>query len=124
METSSLSEKIKSTAKTTQKELKGIPHKRYFTKKNVHPFDEIEWELRDAIISNEKGEIVFSQKNVEIPKNWSMLATNVVVSKYFRGALGTPQRENSVKQLITRVASSIATYARSAKYFRSEADAQ
>ncbi|MCC7460674.1 MAG: vitamin B12-dependent ribonucleotide reductase [Proteobacteria bacterium] len=118
-----LSEKIK-TSKTAQKESKGIGHKRYFTKKTTHPFDEIEWELRDAIISNEKGEVVFSQKNVEIPKSWSMLATNVVVSKYFRGAIGTPQRENSVKQLITRVASTIASWARSGKYFRSEADVQ
>jgi ribonucleoside-diphosphate reductase alpha chain len=124
MEPESFSDKIKPSSKTTSKDSKGIAHKRYFTKKNVHPFDEIEWELRDAIIANEKGEIVFSQKNVEIPKAWSMLATNVVVSKYFRGALGTPQRENSVKQLITRVASSIANYARTAKYFRSEADAQ
>ncbi len=124
METGPLSEKTKSSTKTTSKELKGIAHKRYFTKKGEHPFDQIEWELRDAVIGNEKGEVVFSQKNVEIPKNWSMLATNVVVSKYFRGALGSPQRENSVKQLITRVASTIATWARTAKYFRTEQDAQ
>lgn len=123
METTSISEK-KNTSKTATKELKGIPYKRYFTKKGEHPFDQIEWELRDAIISNEKGEVVFSQKNVEIPKNWSMLATNVVVSKYFRGALGTAERENSAKQLITRVASTIGAWARAAKYFRSETDAQ
>lgn len=124
METGSLSEKTKPTNKSAQKDLKGVSYKRYFTKKGIHPFDEIEWELRDSVISNEKGEVVFSQKNVEIPKTWSMLTTNVVVSKYFRGALGTPLRENSVKQLITRVASTIAGWARTAKYFRSEADAQ
>jgi ribonucleoside-diphosphate reductase alpha chain len=124
METGSFEKTKTSTSKASAKEHKGIPHKRYFTKKNVHPFDEIEWELRDAIISNEKGEIVFAQKNVEIPKFWSMLATNVVVSKYFRGALDTPQRETSVKQLVTRVASTIATWARTAKYFKTEADAQ
>src|SRR5450432_1233257 len=125
METGSLTEKTKASIKvSTLKEHKGIPHKRYFTTKGTHPFDQIEWELRDAIISNEKGEVVFAQKNVEIPRSWSMLATNVVVSKYFRGALGTPQRENSVKQLITRVAGTIANWARQAKYFRSEQDAQ
>lgn len=124
MDATSLTEKTKTSAKTSTKEQKGIAHKRYFTKKGIHPFDEIEWELRDAIIANEKGEVVFSQKNVEIPKSWSMLATNVVVSKYFRGALGTPQRENSAKQLITRVAATIAGWARTAKYFRTEADAQ
>ena len=124
MDTTPLTEKTQTSTKVSTKETKGIPYKRYFAKKGTHPYDEIEWELRDAIISNEKGAVVFAQKNVEIPKNWSMLATNVVVSKYFRGALNSPERENSVKQLITRVAATIGTWAKTAKYFRSEQDAQ
>src|ERR687896_199946 len=78
---------------------KGISVERYFTRPGVHPFAEVEWEKRSAVISGEKGEVVFEQHDVEIPKPWSQLATNVVVSKYFRGQLGTPQREQSVKQL-------------------------
>lgn len=101
---------------------KGISYQRYFTREGVHPFDEIEWEQREALISNEKGEVVFSQKNVEVPKFWSMLATNVVVSKYFRGQLGSPSREHSVKQLITRVAKTMAGWAKKQNYFSSDAD--
>jgi ribonucleoside-diphosphate reductase alpha chain len=105
-------------------EQKGLPHPRYFTKPEVHPFDELEWEYREANITNEKGEVVFSQKNVEIPKTWSQLATNVVVSKYFRGPLGTPERETSVKRLVSRVSGTIAGWARQSQYFASENDAQ
>jgi len=74
----------------------GLTIRRYFTKPGVHPFDDIEWDLRTAVISNEKGEKIFEQKNVEIPKSWSMTATNVVVSKYFHGLIGSPERESSV----------------------------
>ncbi len=116
--------KIARRGRATETPHKGIPHPRYFTKAAVHPFSEIEWELREANITNEKGQVVFSQKNVEVPKFWSMLATNVVVSKYFRGPLGTPQREHSVKQLVSRVADTIAGWARKQNYFASEADAQ
>src|ERR1041385_4174217 len=77
---------------------KGATMKRYFTRSGVHPYAEVEWEKRSAVISGEKGEVVFEQQDVEIPKSWSQLATNVVVSKYFRGLLGSPQREHSVKQ--------------------------
>ena len=108
--------------KTTAK--KGLTFERYFTKEGVHPFTEIEWEYREANITNEKGEVVFSQKNIEVPKFWSMLATNVVVSKYFRGQLNTPQRETSVKQLVSRVADTIANFARKQNYFATEQDAQ
>src|SRR3972149_11800393 len=86
---------------TTQR--KGLTFERYFTKPGIHPFDEIEWEFRTAVISNEKGEKIFEQKDVEIPKFWSMTATNGVVSKYFHGTMGTPDRETSVKKLIDRV---------------------
>ncbi len=81
----------------------GLTISRFFTQADVHPFDEVEWELRSAKIANERGEMIFEQPDVEIPKSWSQLATNVVVSKYFRGHVGTPERERSVKQLIGRV---------------------
>src|SRR5436309_958705 len=73
----------------------GLTFKRYFTKPGVHPFDEITWELRTANISNEKGETIFEQKDVEVPSFWSMTATNIVTSKYFHGKLGSPEREHS-----------------------------
>ncbi|OYV85913.1 MAG: hypothetical protein B7Z63_04785, partial [Ignavibacteriae bacterium 37-53-5] len=82
----------------------GLTVRRRYTKKGIHPFDVIIWENRSATISNEKGEVIFQQDNVEVPDFWSMTATNVVVSKYFHGQLGTPERETSVKQLVDRVA--------------------
>ena len=103
---------------------KGIKVKRYFTRPGVHPFAEIEWEKRSAVISGEKGEVVFEQPDVEIPKSWSQLATNVVVSKYFRGPLGTPQREYSVRQLISRVVDTITDWGRKDGYFAGEEDAR
>lgn len=102
---------------------RGLTFRRYFTREGVHPFDEIEWEMRTAVISNEKGEKIFEQKDVEIPKSWSMTATNVVVSKYFHGQLGTPERERSVKQIVDRVAKTTVNWGRSMKYFASEEDA-
>ena len=102
---------------------RGLKFARYFTKPGVHPFDEIEWELRTAVITNEKGEKIFEQKDVEIPKSWSMTATNVVVSKYFHGTLGKPERERSVKQLIERVARSMFTWGIEAGYFATQEDA-
>jgi len=81
----------------------GLTISRHFTTPDVDPFDTVEWEIRCASIANEKGESVFEQDDVEIPKSWSQLATNVVVSKYFRGHVGTPERETSVRQLIGRV---------------------
>ena len=102
---------------------KGINVKRYFTHAGVHPFAEVEWEKRSAVISGEKGEVVFEQHDVEIPKSWSQLATNVVVSKYFRGPLGTPEREHSVRQLIGRVVETLTGWGRKDGYFTSEEDA-
>src|SRR5437867_7874105 len=86
----------------------GLSFPRFFTEADVDPFDEIEWELRAALIGNERGELVFEQRDVEIPKFWSQQATNIVVSKYFRGPIGAPERERSVKQLIGRVVDTIA----------------
>jgi ribonucleoside-diphosphate reductase alpha chain len=102
----------------------GLHFERYYTTPGVDPFDTVEWELRHAVISNEKGEKVFEQRDVEMPKFWSQTATNVVVSKYFRGQLGTPDRERSVRQLIGRVADTVATWGRGGGYFATEEDAQ
>ena len=100
----------------------GISVPRYFTKAEVHPFDAIEWERRDARITNEKGKVVFEQLGVEMPASWSQTATNVVVSKYFRGKIGAPDRESSVRQMVGRVASSIANWGRCDGYFQTEDD--
>src|SRR5215813_14004029 len=90
----------------------GLRFERYYTTPGVDPFDTVEWELRNAVISNEKGEKVFEQTDVEMPKFWSQTATNVVVSKYFRGQIGTPDRERSVRQLIGRVVDTVAGWGR------------
>ncbi|MGA9776528.1 MAG: vitamin B12-dependent ribonucleotide reductase [Candidatus Dormiibacterota bacterium] len=100
----------------------GLRVQRHFTTAGVHPFDAIPWERRTASITNEKGEVIFSQEDVEIPQAWSQLATNVVVSKYFRGLAGTPQRESSVRQLISRVADTIRDWGRAGQYFASDED--
>jgi ribonucleoside-diphosphate reductase alpha chain len=102
----------------------GLTLERFFTRAGVSAYDEIEWETRAATILNEKGQVVFEQPNVEIPKLWSQMATNVVVSKYFRGPLGSPQRERSVGQLIGRVVNTIAGWGRADGYFATEDDAQ
>ena len=102
----------------------GLTFPRFFTEAGVDPFDEVEWEIRSALIGNERGEMVFEQRDVEIPKPWSQQATNIVVSKYFRGQIGAPERERSVKQLIGRVVDTITMWARSNKYFAGEEDLQ
>jgi adenosylcobalamin-dependent ribonucleoside-diphosphate reductase len=103
----------------------GLTFKRYFTREGVHPFDEIEWEIRDAVIPNFKeGGNAFEQRGVEFPKSWSQNATNIVAQKYFRGALGSPQRESSVRQLVGRVVDTITSWGRAGGYFASDRDAQ
>ena len=98
----------------------GLEFPRFFSTAGVDPFDQVEWELRDAIIGNEKGTVVFEQRGVEMPKSWSQQATNIVVSKYFRGHVGSPERERSVKQLIGRVVNTITDWARKQKYFAND----
>ena len=98
--------------------------KRLSTKPGVPPFDEIEWELRTTTIQNEKGQVIFEQRNVEVPRDWSQTATNIVASKYFHGKLGTAEHESSVKQLISRVADTIAQWGVEDGYFRREEDAR
>jgi ribonucleoside-diphosphate reductase alpha chain len=100
----------------------GLEYARVFAREGVDPFDEIEWDTRSALIGNEKGELVFEQRDVEVPKFWSQQATNIVVSKYFRGTLGTPGRERSVKQLVGRVVDTITGWARKQRYFAGEDD--
>jgi len=95
-----------------------------FSAEGVHPYDAIEWEKRAAVIANERGETVFEQKDVEVPSFWSQMATNVVVSKYFRGTAGTPERERSVRQLISRVSDTIAAWGRKDGYFTNEHQAK
>ena len=102
----------------------GLEFERYFTKDGVDPFDEVDWELRSAVIANERGELVFEQRDVEFPKAWSQQATNIVVSKYFRGVIGTPERERSVKQLVGRVVDTITRWAKEQGYFASDDDLQ
>jgi ribonucleoside-diphosphate reductase alpha chain len=97
---------------------------RRFTRSGIDPYSTVEWERRSAVITGEKGDVVFEQHDVEIPKTWSQLATNVVVSKYFRGPLGTPQRESSVRQLIGRVVRTLRTWGESQGYFLTPGDAE
>jgi ribonucleoside-diphosphate reductase alpha chain len=102
--------------------VKGLHFPRRWTTPGVHPYDQIDWEIRTAGIGNEKGVSVFEQKDVEVPAFWSQLATNVVVSKYFRGHLGTPERETSVRQLIDRVVNTITGWAEGQHYFATDED--
>jgi ribonucleoside-diphosphate reductase alpha chain len=112
----------------------GLQIRRHFTRPDVHPYDEVEWEQRSAQIIGEDGKTVFEQKDVEVPKEWSQRATNVVTSKYFRGPLvaeaivhherGEIKRESSVRQLIDRVVGTIAGWGRKDGYFAEEEEAQ
>ena len=95
-----------------QRTWSGLQVERRFTQPGVDPYDTVEWDTREAAITNEHGKVVFEQKDLEFPKSWSALATNVVASKYFRGPLGTPEREYSVKQMIGRVADTITQWGR------------
>jgi ribonucleoside-diphosphate reductase alpha chain len=97
---------------------------RYFTTPGVHPYDEVEWERRSATITDETGQAVFEQHDVEVPAFWSQTATNVVVSKYFRGPLGTDQRETSARQLIDRVVNTLTSWGVEGDYFASDDEAE
>ena len=114
------SSRARKAAESKGPDAPGLEFPRYFTLPGVDPFAEVEWEIRSAVIGNEKGKVVFEQRDVELPKLWSQQATNIVVSKYFRGQLGAPERERSVKQLIGRVVDTITHWAREQKYFAGE----
>jgi ribonucleoside-diphosphate reductase alpha chain len=108
---------------TTKKKAPGLTFKRFFTKAGVSPYDELEWELRLAQITDSQGGIIFEQKDVEVPKDWSMTATNIVASKYLHGPLGTPERESGVRALVSRVAETIRDWGIAGGYFRTAEDA-
>jgi ribonucleoside-diphosphate reductase alpha chain len=110
-------------AKSANLETTGLTVERRHTTAGVHPFDEIEWELRDAVIGD-PADPVFEQRGVEFPKSWSQNATNIVAQKYFRGSLDAPERERSVKTMITRVAGRIAGWGRDGGYFATDEDAE
>ena len=104
---------------------KGLKIKRVFTTAGVHPYDEVTWERRDVVMTNWRdGSINFEQRGVEFPAEWSINATNIVTTKYFRGAVGTPQRETSLRQLIDRVVLTYGAAGREHGYFASEGDAE
>ncbi len=103
---------------------KGLVVERVFSKPDVHPYDELAWERRTAEITDDAGKVIFRQENVEVPKGWSVLATKVVVSKYFYGEVGTSERETSVRQLIHRVTRTIADWGKAQGYFATEKDAE
>src|SRR6266849_8967556 len=104
----------------------GVTFPRYFTARlepGKTPYDEIQWETRTASIGNDKGAIIFEQRDIEVPVDWSQTATNIVASKYFYGKLGSPERERSVAQLVHRVVDTIADWGRDQRYFKTPADA-
>src|SRR5881394_2073860 len=110
------------STQSTPKKACGLTIRRFFTKAGVSPYDEIEWEKRLAQITDSKGGIIFEQKDVEVPKDWSMTATNIVASKYLHGQVGTPERESGVRALVTRVAETIRNWGLAQGYFRTAED--
>jgi ribonucleoside-diphosphate reductase alpha chain len=100
----------------------GLSFRRFFTKPGVSPCDELEWDLRLAQITDAQGNVIFEQKDVEVPKDWSMTATNIVASKYLHGKVGSPERETGVRQLVTRVAETIRNWGLDQGYFKTPED--
>ncbi len=110
-----------------REERTGVSFPRFFTAKleaNKTPYDLITWELRTATIGSDKGSVIFEQRDVEVPAEWSQTATNIVASKYFHGRMGTPERETSVAQLVHRVVDTIADWGRDGNYFKTKEDVQ
>jgi ribonucleoside-diphosphate reductase alpha chain len=122
-----LNAKIEALNTTTSKSKTGIAFPRYFTAKlelGKTPFDEVQWETRTASIGNDKGAVLFEQRDVEVPSDWSQTATNIVASKYFYGKLGSPERETSVAQLVERVVNTITGWGLKDGYFHSPGDGE
>jgi ribonucleoside-diphosphate reductase alpha chain len=109
-------------ATPAKKKSPGLAFRRLFTKPGVSPYDEVEWDLRLAQITDAQGTVIFEQKDVEVPKDWSMTATNIVASKYLHGKIGTPEREKGVRQLVGRVAETIRDWGMAQGYFRTADD--
>jgi ribonucleoside-diphosphate reductase alpha chain len=105
-----------------KKKPSGLSFRRFFTKPGVSPYNEVEWDLRLAQITDAQGNVIFEQKDVEVPKDWSMTATNIVASKYLHGKIGTPERETGVRQLVARVAETIRDWGMAQGYFKTADD--
>src|SRR6516162_4258160 len=101
----------------------GLTFSRRFSTAGVSPYDEVQWERRTASITDSKGNSIFEQKDVEIPIDWSMTATNIVASKYLHGQMGTPERETGVRQLVRRVAETVRDWGIAGGYFATDQDA-
>jgi len=110
------------TTTAVRKPAPGLSFHRFFTKPGVSPYDELEWDLRLAQITDAQGNVIFEQKDVEVPKDWSMTATNIVASKYLHGKIGTPERETGVRALVTRVAETIRNWGLAQGYFKTPED--
>src|SRR5438477_7875071 len=111
-----------STTASATRTAPGLIFRCLFTKPGVSPYDEIEWERRTALITDAQGTAIFEQKDVEVPKDWSMTATNIVASKYLHGRMGTPERETGVRALVKRVAETIRDWGLADGYFRTTED--
>jgi ribonucleoside-diphosphate reductase alpha chain len=111
--------KMALNSKQAEQQAHGLEFRRFFTEGKVSPFDSVEWEKRTALIGNEKGQTIFRQESVEVPKSWSQTATNIVASKYFHGKIHTREREGSVRQLIGRVVGTIVAWGEKGGYFAS-----
>ena len=110
------------SSRTAPENTAGVTIERRFTEPGVHPFDAVEWEIRDAVIGNPEDP-AFEQRGVEFPKSWSQNATNIVSQKYFRGRMGSDEREHSVRQMVGRVSGTISNWGREFGYFASDDDA-
>src|SRR5437763_634978 len=110
------------TTTTEKKKAPGLSFRRFFTVPGISPYDSVEWEKRTAQITDAQGNVIFEQKDVEVPKDWSMTATNIVASKYLHGKIGTPERETGVRQLVARVAETIRDWGMAQGYFRTAED--
>ncbi|HKS48677.1 MAG TPA: vitamin B12-dependent ribonucleotide reductase [Amycolatopsis sp.] len=120
-----MTETVAAGGKSTRKGKRGLTVERVFTTAGVHPYDEVTWEKRDVVMTNWRdGSVNFEQRGVEFPQFWSVNATNIVTSKYFRGALGSPQRERSLRQLIDRVVKTYVKAGTDHGYFATAADAE
>ena len=115
-------QRAETRAPQTAEKRTGLTFRRHFTTAGRHPFDEVAWERRSAVINDEKGQPVFEQHGIEVPVTWSQTATNIVASKYFRGQLGSPDRETSVRGLIARVVDTIRAWADAQGYFATPDD--
>src|SRR6202140_5020960 len=107
---------------TSKKKPSGLSFRRFFTKSGVFPYNEVEWDRRLAQITDAQGNVIFEQEDVEVPKDWSMTATNIVASKYLHGKIGTPERESGVRALVTRVAETIRDWGYAQGYFKTAED--